>query len=351
MPMNWRRALCQEGRLCTGSVLILVLIVLSSLVALTVGLAYRTRIEIKLVQAMADRTKAFHLACGGIERIKTLLGQGELSPETIATICPFVKTANQEELFQQLDSFQVGRMRLAYKLHDEQGFLHLNKSNPAAWENIPGLSRECASSILDWIDSDDTPSLDGAESDYYRQVDSPYLAKNRPCTALRELLFVRGVDRSGYLAAWDGMRGGGGDGQAEESDRAADEVADPGLLSIFTVYGNGAININTVGREILASLPGLDEQVGEAILAHRYGPDGLPGTKDDRPFKSAEDIAQVAGLSGLHMDLLEQYCCVESTFFRVFSRADSGGKPACCLMASIQVTDGQVKVLCVERLF
>jgi len=67
-----------------GSVLILVLIVLSSMTILSVGLAYMTRIEMRLTYANAQRMQAYYLALGGIERIKALLSQEELSPLTVA---------------------------------------------------------------------------------------------------------------------------------------------------------------------------------------------------------------------------------------------------------------------------
>ena len=337
-----------------GSVLILVLIVLSSLVSLTVGLAYRTRIEVRLVQAMAERTRAFHLALGGIERTKALLGQSELSAQAIGAVGSFSETAGHEDLFEQVDSFQVGRMHLGYMIRDERGYLHLNKSNPAGWENVSGLDRGHIASMLDWMDADDAATLDGAESEFYTRAEPPYVAKNRPCMALRELLFVRDVDYCHYVGdggIWDVMGEEDRDGQTAGSDSEGNGPVNSGFANIFTVYGDGAININTVGREILSSLPGLDEQAVEAIVSRRNGPDGILGTEDDKPLASAEDLAQVENLSALHVDLLSQYCCWTSTFFRVSSVATSDRGCVCGVMASIRVVDGQPRVLCMERLF
>ncbi|MHC4649015.1 MAG: hypothetical protein ACYTBJ_26475 [Planctomycetota bacterium] len=78
-----------------GSVLVPVLIVVTSLVILAVGLAYRTSIEIRLASGNARRTQAYYLALGGIERVKALISQGELSPSTIALMCQF--NGNAEE--------------------------------------------------------------------------------------------------------------------------------------------------------------------------------------------------------------------------------------------------------------
>lgn len=350
MYISGCRVFTEVNRPLRGSVLILVLIALSSLVSLTVGLAYRTRIELRLTRAMAERTRVFHLALGGIERAKALLEQGELVPSRVAAVCSFCETAAHEALFERVDSFQIGRMHLGYKVRDEQAYLHMDRSNPAGWEKVSWLNRECVASILDWTDSDNVPNPEGAESEFYARADPPHTVKNRPCATLRELLLMRSVDFSRYAGeylTWDIAH----DEQAGGSRSDEDDVVSLGLVDTFTVFGDGAININTVGKEILASLPGLDERAVEAVLLHRDGPDRSPGTADDRFITSATDLAQVENLSELQKDLLSQYCCMESTFFRVFSLARSDFGLICCLMATIRVADGQSKVLCMERLF
>ncbi len=58
---------------------------------------------------------------------------------------------------------------------------------------IPGMTDEASDSIIDWLDSDDTPRQSGAESDYYGAQSPPYQAKNGPLDSLEELLLVKGV--------------------------------------------------------------------------------------------------------------------------------------------------------------
>ena len=133
-----------------GVVLILVLIVLSGMTVLSTGFAYRTRIEMRLAHTNARRTQAYYLALGGVERIKALLNQQEISPSTIARICQFTGTAEKEQLFEQLrDSDALEGKLLTYSLRDEQGCLNLNESDPGGWENINGIGRERRACILD----------------------------------------------------------------------------------------------------------------------------------------------------------------------------------------------------------
>jgi general secretion pathway protein K len=338
-----------------GSILVLVLIILSSLIVLSVGLAYRVRIDIKLAQANARRTQVYYLALGGIERIKALLNGTDLSPSTIGVLCCFTGTAKQESLFEQIREFEaVGEKVLAYSLRDEQGYLNVNKSDPASWENIGSIGSECRSGIVDWIDADDDTSPDGAETDFYERLDPPYISKDSPCVALKELLFVKGLTRDIYLGenlnrnslSYENKI----DAQLQLATNSAGSNLNPGMVNLFTVYGSGKININTASGAILAALPGLDEQAANVILAYRAGPDGQSGTEDDMYFSAAEDFAKVEGLTELQIELLQQYCCFDSEYFRIFSYARSNDGFQCCLMATVRCSESQMQVLYLERL-
>jgi general secretion pathway protein K len=348
--VNLQREIRKEG-----SVLVLVLIVLSSLIILSVGLAYRTQIEIRLAYANAQRTQAYYLALGGIERIKALLSQEELSPSTIARICQFTSTAKEEGLFEQLKDFDLNEGKLlTYSLRDEQRYLNLNNSDPASWVNIDYISEECCSVILDWIDEDNDTGPGGAETDFYERLELPYISKDAPFVALKELLFLKGVTRDIYLGE-DLNR----NSFLDENERDGwfqvpfdneDNKLDFGLLDTFTVYGGGKVNINTTSRVILDALPGLGDEVVELILTYRAGPDGQLGTDDDMCFTSSEDIANVEGLTELQIELLKQYCCFDSEYFRIFSSAGLNNTFKCCLMATVKCTESRPQILYLERL-
>ena len=338
-----------------GSILVLVLIVLSSMIILSLGLAYRTRIEIKLGRANSRRTQAYYLALGGIERIKALISQEELSASVVTRICQFSGTAEEEGLFEQLTDYKVtDKGMLTYSLRDEQAYLNINKSDPASWENTGRISKDCQAAILDWIDADDDKNADGAETDFYQRLTPPYVPKNGPCACLKELLFVRAVTRRIYLGERLNQsplpNGSGNDGQFERPAAHDDENMDSGLVGIFTVYGNGKININTASKTILAALPGLDDQVAETILAYRSGPDGRFCTDDDGYLKKAEELANVEGLTEFQIGLLEEYCCFDSEHFRIFSYARLNSAFECYLMATARYFEDEPQILYVERL-
>jgi type II secretory pathway component PulK len=338
-----------------GSVLILVLIVASSMTILSVGLAYRTKIEIRLAQSNARRAQVYYLALGGIERIEALLSTQESSPSTIARICQFTAAANEEELFGQLGEYApTGDSFLTYSLRDEQGYLNINKSDPASWENTGVVSRELRAGILDWIDGDEDTSPDGAETDFYERMEPPHASKNKPYVALKELLFLRGVTHSGYTGE-DLNRNflldeNERDGQFQLPADNGDNKLDLGLVDIFTVYGDGKININTASKAILSALPGLDEDASDIILAHRAGPDGQVSTDDDMYFESFEDISKAEGLTELQIEILQQYCGFGSEYFRIFSYAKLDDVFECCLAATLRYAEDGPRVLCLERM-
>ncbi|MGB0865484.1 MAG: type II secretion system minor pseudopilin GspK [Granulosicoccaceae bacterium] len=65
-----------------------------------------------------------------------------------------------------------------------------------ALTNELALPADLASAIADWVDADDQPLSDGAEFEYYSNLESPYRAANRPMQSVTELRLVRGLNGS-----------------------------------------------------------------------------------------------------------------------------------------------------------
>jgi type II secretory pathway component PulK len=92
-------------------------------------------------------------------------------------------------------------------------------------------------SIVDWVDSDETPRANGAESSYYSSLTNPYMSKNGPLNSLDELLLVQGMDYR-LLYGDDTNRNGIQDGNETGNT--------PGLASFITVYGR-ELNLSSSG--------------------------------------------------------------------------------------------------------
>lgn len=96
----------------------------------------------------------------------------------------------------------------------------------------------------DWTDLNDLEGLNGAERDYYGELDQPYVPRNNPeLDTVEEILHVRGF---GEL------------------------LAGINVDAAFTIYGNNRmVNLNLATREAMRLLPGLDDELIETIIAFR----------------------------------------------------------------------------------
>lgn len=120
----------------------------------------------------------------------------------------------------------------------------------------PQVSEQDARLILealqDWLDEDQNPEDFGAEDDYYIDMDPPYRTANRPMLSVSELRMVAYVTPEIYEA----------------------------IAPYLTVWGTGAINIQTAPAQVLRTINGKDnlaplsESEGEALLELR-GPEGF----------------------------------------------------------------------------
>ncbi len=118
--------------------------------------------------------------------------------------------------------------------------------------------------LLDFVDPDDIPHLNGAESE------PGYQPKNAPLARVEELKQVRGWEKFTSRKDWD---------------------AD------FTLYSSGPIDLIWADRDVLLSLPGFNEQIVDRYLQYRQGPDGIDGTADDPPMQSLDQVGLALGFT------------------------------------------------------
>jgi DNA uptake protein ComE-like DNA-binding protein len=116
----------------------------------------------------------------------------------------------------RIDSEGIASGGIRFGLENESCRINLNsiktdqgaeKTSQQILMALPGMTEEIADAILDWIDPDDEPRANGAESEYYSTLDPPYAPKNGPLDTVEELLLVRGVT-PGLLFGCDLNRNG-----------------------------------------------------------------------------------------------------------------------------------------------
>ena len=116
--------------------------------------------------------------------------------------------------------------------------------------------------LLDYVDPNDLPRLNGAESE------PGYQPKNSLLQRVEDLKQVKGWEKFTARRDWD---------------------AD------FTIYSSKqGIDLAWASRDVLLSLPGFNEQIADRFLEYRRGPDGVDGTEDDPVLESLDPQVRLA---------------------------------------------------------
>lgn len=223
-----------------------------------------------------------------------------------------------------LDHFPIGDGWVSIKIIDLERYANINTATPQLINqaltamgvdanDIPTIS----DSILDWVQPGNNPRLSGAKNEYYQSLNPPYYCKEAPMDDISELLLVKGVTGAIY--------NGGADTNSTLPKKFGFSPFENanysfGLKDVFTPFSDGKININTADANVLQLIPGVDDATAESIIKTRAGPDGVEGTEDDTPFVSTGD-AQRAGINGLAVQGINQYCDVHSRTFKVLVTA------------------------------
>ena len=172
-----------------------------------------------------------------------------------------------------------------FGLSDEASKLNLNVATVEMLEALPNMTAELAAAIVDWRDSDQELTPNGAETEAYLLRDPKYLCKDSPFETVEELRLVYGaewdllynedVNRNGVLDPSEN------DGEVSPPYDNQDGRLDPGLLEYLTVYSRehgeafnvGLVNVNTASAIVLACLPGMTEASAQQLVDYRLGQD------------------------------------------------------------------------------
>ncbi|MEO8043940.1 MAG: hypothetical protein ABI674_03460 [Spartobacteria bacterium] len=145
--------------------------------------------------------------------------------------------------------------------------------------------------LLDYVDPDDLPRLNGAESE------PDYQPKNSLFQRLEELKRVKGWEKFTAQPHWD---------------------AD------FTLFSTGPVDLVWAARDVLMSLPGFNDQIADRFLEYRRGPDEIDGTEDDPPFESLDQVRLALGFTPEQFAQLSGLIGFKDQVVRVVSIGKSG---------------------------
>jgi type II secretory pathway component PulK len=105
------------------------------------------------------------------------------------------------------------------------------------------------------------------------------------------------------------------------------------LNELFTSTSGGFININTASAKVLQIIPGIQENMADAIVQARSGGNGpnmgaMPAAdgSDYTPFRSVQELARVPEFAAYPqlMQMVGNYFSVRSLVFEVTVKAQIG---------------------------
>lgn len=332
---NPSRVLRRRGR--EGAALIVAIWVILFLSMLIGSMAFDMKVEANVAAYQRKRVKAQHLARAGLEwSIAALSRKVTENPDEEIALEP---DQDEQLVVASINlSRGVGVSGISKELGDgtytvdilpEESRRNANTLSEEDWEEIldqAGVENtrwdELYDCYMDWIDEGDEHRLNGAESDdpYYKERD--YEVKNAPLDTVDELLMIKGFDKSLLY---------GGPSPDDEG------TIYTGIAGWLTTWGDGKVNINTASREVLLTLPNIEESVIEDILEHRTGIDGTPNTKDD----GFRDIDEAINKTGLERALSDLITVTERKYIRVVSIGEVDGVRN-GIWAVLQAGDGGV---------
>jgi len=236
-----------------GTILIGVLWSLFFLGALAVSINAYVWPQLDLAERLKDRTKMNYWAKAGVQRAIFEIIEEDT---TDAYDALNESWSNNEEEFKEVTLGEEGSFSIKYQvgdseeesrygLIDEERKININKAPEATLarffeivgETASLEASEMAAAVMDWLDEDDEPRENGAESAYYQGLVPGYPCKNKDFEVLEELLLVKGMTQ---------------------------EIFD-NIKERLTIHGAGAVNINTADGLVLRSLE-MDESLAEKII-------------------------------------------------------------------------------------
>jgi len=286
--------------------------------------------------AMRDRITLDQMATSGIHLAMAVLVKDRQDSESDSFQEDWADEETMAALVEQL-AFEKGK--LVVKISDEMAKIQINalvqfpeatqfnEKQRQIWERFANnllsiyelLGDEVGqmedtdattiiNSVKDWIDKDEDiiTGLNGAESDYYQDLDPPYECKNGPFDHISEVRLVRGITPE----LFNGIAG------------------TAGLGNYITVYGAaevndqkfsypGKVNINTAELPVLkVLLPSESEDFADLLIDYRQAVSGTQFTND---LTNINWYKKVPGFSGITID--PDLISVSSNIFRIEATA------------------------------
>lgn len=322
-----------------GIALIIVMICVFVLTVLAGGFAYSMKVETKLARNADSETQLEWLGRSAVECARWELAQQLMIPQepydalnqVWAGGMGGIGTSNSP-LADFKNELQVPNGGATWVITDNERKANINVANEAILQQAlmvmgvdAGQMTPIVNSILDWVDPDDNPRIQGAETDFYQGLTPPYMAKNGPLDDISELLMIKGaadfyapadpnqVQQNVYNPLTSRFKNAGNFMPA----------APVGLTNLFTTLSSGKININTASAEVLQIIPTITPEAAQGIVSAREGEDDGSGMFG--PYRNVGEVRRVPEVSLPMLGALQQFATTRSSTFEVHVDAQVAG--------------------------
>ncbi len=270
-----------------GSVLIIVLWTAALLTVLVTAMAGKVRLSAQTVMHNQTSSNGWAELMGAVHQAEM-----ELMLELMSQPIDFqpeltdegeVRNVRYRFNGQPLDLHYEKSDDIVVRVYDHSGKINLNRiprrnmqmlieKRLGGFDADPEEVQDLLAAWTDWTDLNDLEGLNGAEEEYYQDLEQPFSPRNNPeLDTVEELLHIRG-----FAELFEGVN----------------------LDAAFTIYGNNrTVNLNLATREAMELLPGLDEEIIENIIAYREIEDISNRTEvaEIIPFENLQQVSAWIG--------------------------------------------------------
>ena len=188
---------CGIAKCSSGLVLVTVLWVVILLGVIVAAIGQGSRLDTRVSFANMQGMKLRWASRAGIDTAMAVLNEDTKASDNLEDLW-----SDNEDDF---NNIEVDGCRFDVEVVDEASKLNINTATKKQLLGLSEMTEEIADSIIDWRDSDDTPSQAGVEGGYYQSLRYGYNIRNGPFETIRELLLVKWVNAEllyGYETRW-----------------------------------------------------------------------------------------------------------------------------------------------------
>lgn len=284
-----------------GLVLVMVLWVVVVLTVIVVTLGRTSQLDTKVCLAQTESLRCKWACRAGIDTAIAVLGEDPRESDGLLDLW----NDNEEDL----NDVELERCFFAVKVTDEAGKLNINTVSKEQLLGLYGMTEEVADAIIDWRDTDDSPSPAGVEGGYYENLRYGYTIRNGPFRTIREMLLVKDVSEEwfyGENSEFNAASTASLERTNAAEERVAnlqEEVLNNGWIRYLTCYsydnnrdtnGQNRVNINEADENRLTSSLGISRSNARWIVENR-GRNGYGSISDLINNRSSERANRRSG--------------------------------------------------------